>query len=247
MTPTEENESWISSVPPSATPAAPVADVGAGRAVAVGAVDVEDVDRVVDVAVGGVGERRHVAHPSATPARRRLASKASRSVGRLGGVAGRSPAGRGRCRRAGRWPRPRRRRRRPTASTIVERPRKLPISTIRPPAGQRAAAAYRRPALVVGHPAVDAGGQRQHRRQHRSTRRSSAGTPPGRTRPPTPRPSSLQHPVAGEDLLRRGAPALLEDERVAQQRRQHRHDRQLVERPVRAGQISWSRTPTGSS
>ena len=48
---------------------APVADVGAGRAVAVGAVDVQHVDRAVDVAVGGVGERGHVAHPSATPAR----------------------------------------------------------------------------------------------------------------------------------------------------------------------------------
>ena len=32
------------------------------------------------------------------------------------------------------------------ASTMVERPRKLPISTIEPPAGQAAAAAYRRAA-----------------------------------------------------------------------------------------------------
>ena len=43
------------------------------------------------------------------------------------------------------------------ASTIVERPRKLPISTIDPPSGHRVAGVEQRRRLARGHPPVDVG------------------------------------------------------------------------------------------
>ena len=53
----------------------------------------------------------------------------------------------------------------------------------------------------------------------------------------------LQHPVAGEHLLGRPAVALLDEQEVAEHRRQHRHDRQLVERQIGAGQLLGLQRP----
>ena len=77
-------------------------------------------------------------------------------VGRLVGEPVESPADRGRCRRAGRSRRSRRRSRRRVASTIVERPRKLPISTIVLRRGSRGGVVQRR-GLARRHPALDVG------------------------------------------------------------------------------------------
>ena len=69
----------------------------------------------------------------------------------------RSPAARGRRRRAGRWPPARRRARAARRRMIVERPRNEPISTIRPGSPTRAAAAQSRRAWPsLSHPSTPA-------------------------------------------------------------------------------------------
>ena len=85
VTPTDENESWISSVPPAPTRSTPVADVGPRRRVAMGAVDVEHVDRAVDLVERGIGEHAQVGDPIGSRRRpSRLATKAAWSS--VGGV-----------------------------------------------------------------------------------------------------------------------------------------------------------------
>ena len=134
---------------------APIPQVGPGRPVAVGTVDVQHVDRTGDRVVRRGGERGHVADAVGdagagqvglertlgrrTPRRRsRGSSCGPRSLPACGSMATTStPVGAA------------------AASTIVERPRKLPISTIRPPRRQRAAAANSRlPCSSVIHPST---------------------------------------------------------------------------------------------
>ena len=137
----------------------PVADVGACRARTGGRrrCTARRSGRATIGVGGGARTRATWRTRSRTPAAARLASNDRAVIRRLRRRSPRSPAARGRFRRAGRWRRSRRRRARPAASTIVERPRKLPISTIRPPGGHVAAAAYRtRPCSGVIQPSTAA-------------------------------------------------------------------------------------------
>ncbi len=140
-----------------ADPRAPLGDVAPRRRVPVGPVDVEHVDRIADLGVRGLRERADVTNPIRRPLpRSRLAlntawsSAASasnptsscgpRSLPACGSMATIStPSGAA------------------VARTIVDLPRKLPISTIRPPGGHRAAAANSRRPCSARHPAFDRG------------------------------------------------------------------------------------------
>ena len=170
-------------------PAAPVADVGPGRAVAVGAVDVQHVDRVGDGGVGDVGEAGDVAHPVGHAGPARLASNTARSLA----ASSTKPSiscGPGRCRRAGRWRRPRRRRAPPTPARPSSGPEAADLDDP-PTAGQRAAAATAS-ALVVAHPPSTpaVSGARRRRPRHRVL---IGRTPPTRTRrPSTPRAAAAR-------------------------------------------------------
>ena len=203
------------------TPSRP--EVVARGAKAVGGVDVEEVDRVVDGGVGRVGEGPRRGAPGRPRRRARGCSNAARSPSASSRTR-RSPAARGRCRRGGRWRRTRRRAA-AGASTIVERPRKLPISTMRPPAGHgRRRRTGRRPWSSVIQPSTGGEGQ------------CLVGWVIGRTPQAEDhhpgRSEQLQHAVAGEHLLGRRATTVLEHESVAQQGGEHRHDGELVEGPV---------------
>ena len=71
-------------MPPSRDPAPPFGDVAPGRCVPVGAVDVEHVDRIVDLGVGGIRERADVTDPTGDPGRREVGVEHRMVVGRLG-------------------------------------------------------------------------------------------------------------------------------------------------------------------
>ena len=77
VTPIEENESWISIVPPSVTRVPVLADVGERRRVAVRAVDVEHVDRSLDLTSA---RRRRTCAGDAPGRRRRPAARLSRKT-----------------------------------------------------------------------------------------------------------------------------------------------------------------------
>ena len=178
---------------------APVADVGAGRTEAVGAVDVEDVDRAFDGAVGGVGEGRHVADPigrrrlAAGWPRRRHDRRPPRRRSR------RSPAGPCRCRRAGRWPRPRpcrRRRRRGRSSTGPGSCRSRRSGRPPGPAPRRRTGGH--PGRRVIHPSTPAASASTACTSAlpclwSSPRSLIAGTRPCRRRPPRPRRAVAAH------------------------------------------------------
>ena len=95
------------------------------------------------------------------------------------------------------------------ARTIVDCPRKLPISTISPSGGHAAAAAASTGGLVRGQPALDAAPE-AGRRVVRASRHPRYTPRPNTTTHATP--EQLQHPVAGEDLLRCPTVAVLEHE-----------------------------------
>ena len=197
--------------PAVADPPAPVADVGPGRPVAVGAVDVQHVDRVGDVAVGGGGERARRGGPGRrrrprrgwprTTARSSAASSAKPvDLLRAAVVAGvrvdgddLDAVGRGR---------------RPARSSSARGSCRSRRSAR--PAGQRAAAANSRRPWSARHPAVDVGRRAPAPRPRRRSLIATYTPRPNTTTHATP--EHLQHAVAGEDLLGRGAAALLEDE-----------------------------------
>ena len=190
----------------------------------------------VDLGVGGVGERaRRGAPDRRRPARCEVGDEHVAVASPPRRRSRRSPAARGRCRRAGRWRRPRRR----SAADGRQHDRRATAEAADlddPPArrGSAAAAAYsRRPWSSVIHPSTSAA----------SASASSIvviGSLSLAHRTYTARPNTTTHATPSscstrslsEDLLRRRAAALLEHERVAQQGGEHRHDRQLVERPV---------------
>src|SRR6478735_6833086 len=125
------------------------------------------------------------------------------------------------------------------ASTIVERPRKLPISTIDPPAGQRVAESYSVdawPGLI--QPSTSATSVITVGRSGRSPAGSavaadrSLGIDGSSIDDEPAQPGELQHTVRGEDLLGRRATPGFEYQQIAEQGDHHRHDRQLVERQV---------------
>ncbi len=115
---------------------APARDVVHRRAQPVGAVHVQQVDRPRNRVERVLRRQAHVPHLVGAPRRARGSRGTRRCRPRPRPPSRGSPAGRGRSRRAGRWRPPRT----PVppaarASTIADRPRKLPISTIRPPGG----------------------------------------------------------------------------------------------------------------
>ena len=159
------------------------------------------------------GRRRrtpHVAHPIGDAGRGEVGLEHLVVVGGLGGVTRRSPAARGRCRRAGRWPRPRRRRAPPTRARSSSGRGSCRSRRSRPPAGHRAAACVqaRRPGRRVIQPSTSAdSGQRRVERSHVAHRRYTprpnddrptprrAPAAPGRWRRPPP--ARLRGPARG--------------------------------------------------
>ena len=139
-----------------------------GPAVAMGTVDVQHVDRSGDGTVGGVGEGGDVADAVGDAGAVQVGPEDLTVAGRLGGepvdllwspvVAGVGIDGDDLDAGV----------RRPAASTIVERPRKLPISTMRPPA-RAPGRGCEQPASLVG----------------RSSSRRPRPSPPGPRRPST--------------------------------------------------------------
>ena len=166
MTPTDENESWISIVPPSVDRADPTRGCRRGRRVAVGAVDVQHVDRAVDRR--RARRRRTSARActrSATPAAVEVGEEHLVVVGGLGGEAVDLLRARGRCRRADRSRRPRRRRaRRRRQHDRRAAPEAADLDDL-PAGGTACGRVVQRRRLAGRHPAVDVGDERHHRRQ----------------------------------------------------------------------------------
>ena len=157
----------------------PKLDVVACRRVAMGAVDVEQVDGALRPRSSA--RARAAAHGGRGPRRRRgarLARNAAKSSSPLLGVgsdllraAVAAAVGIDRDELHA-VARPRR------ASTIVERPRNEPISTIRPRgAHAHAAASHRRRGLRVGQPALDALDERPRRVREARSRRGGGALP----------------------------------------------------------------------
>ena len=220
-----------------------------------GAVDVEDIDRVVDLGVGGVGEAGDVAHPlgdagasevglERCPVSCRLVDEAGEllrtaivagvrvdrhdlDAGRRAAMPGRSWSDPGSCRsrRSGRRP----------GSVPRRRTGAGPGRRSSTPRRRRPAPGLRR--VSPAQPRSDASDRAPAR--ERPATACVAGERSRSHRPYTARPNrmthateQLQHAVAGEDLLGRRAPPSLQHQRVAQQGGQHGHDRQLVEGPL---------------
>ena len=165
VTPTDENASWTSIVPAGRDARAPADEVVA-RAARSGARRRRTAGRP---APGTLAERllraarARGARGSATPARSRFARNARRSSSPRRPASSTfccGPRSRPRCGSIATTSTPSAAAR---ASTIVERPRNEPISTIRPPGPSVAGGARQALGLRVGQPALDAVGKRGQR------------------------------------------------------------------------------------
>ena len=224
-------------MPPGVTRAPQSRMSDACRRVAVRAVDVQHRRSAPTTSSCAASlNSRTCVHPIGDAGRGEVGVEGLVVVGGLGCEAARSPAGRDRCPHVDRWRRPRRRRarRRPARWCCARGSCRSRRSGHRHVVA--AAASYSRSRLVGRHPAVDAVDRASSRSRRTGVRAHATYTPKPNTDDPD-QAEHLQRAVGGEDLLRRGAVALLEDQRVAQQGGRHRHDRQLVERPRRAGEL----------
>ena len=172
---------------PGLDPGAPVAEVGPGGTVAMGAVDVQHVDRPVHQSMGVGGERGDVAHPAGQPGRRQVALEDGAIRLRLHARARRSRPGRDRCPRGDRWRPPRRRRAPPRRGRSSNdrgssRSRRSGLAAGRPPRPR----SRRRPWSGVSQPSTPSIAAMVSS----SDRRLTSGTRRARTRRPTPRPTT---------------------------------------------------------